>query len=76
MGGGLERSVSLKELTEICRQLTGNTIPIRKVTLERPADLKIYITDSLKIKSVSGWSPKYEVEEIVGLVYVLFLSGV
>lgn len=65
VGGGLERSVSLKELTEICRQATGNTIPVRKVPPERPADLRIFITDKSKIESVSGWTPQYGVEKIV-----------
>lgn len=65
VGGGRERSVSLMELTEICKQLTGNSIPVRKVTLERPVDLRIYITDKSKIESVSGWSPQYGVERII-----------
>jgi CDP-paratose 2-epimerase len=57
VGGGNFSSASLQELTTLCRDITGNTIPIRSVTENRPADLRIYISDNTRIETASGWSP-------------------
>jgi len=65
IGGGLESSVSLKELTEICEKVTGNKIEIDSVKDNRPADLKMFITDSTKIKKLTGWKPKKNAEETI-----------
>ncbi|HSX42980.1 MAG TPA: NAD-dependent epimerase/dehydratase family protein [Candidatus Saccharimonadales bacterium] len=54
VGGGLENSVSLQELTRLCEEVTGNTIEIASVMDERQADLISFITDSRKFKKKSG----------------------
>jgi len=65
IGGGVENSVSLKELTAICEKVTGNKIIIESVVETRPVDLKLYITNCEKIKKMTGWSPKKNAEETV-----------
>lgn len=65
VGGGLENSVSLKELTEICEKITGNKITIDSVAETRPADLKLYITDCERIKKLTGWKPKKDIKKTV-----------
>jgi CDP-paratose 2-epimerase len=65
IGGGLKNSVSLRELTEICEKVTGNKIKIDSETESRSADLKLFITDCRKIKKLTGWSPKKNVEETI-----------
>lgn len=65
IGGGKENSVSLQELTKICEEVTGNKITISSVEENRPADLISFITDSNKIKSISGWKPKKGAKETV-----------
>ncbi len=57
VGGGLENSVSLAELTELCRDITGNRIEISPVEENRPGDLPIYVTDNRRIHQHSGWKP-------------------
>ncbi len=64
-GGGVEVSVSLQELTEICQEVTGNTIPITKVAENRPADIRLYITDNSKVTALTGWKPEIGVKQIV-----------
>jgi CDP-paratose 2-epimerase len=63
VGGGINSSVSLKELTAHCNILTGNTIVINSIDQNRKADIPIYITDNSKITKLSGWMPSYTVEE-------------
>lgn len=54
IGGGAENSVSLQELTMLCQEVTGNSVPIESVAEDRPADVKLFITDSSKFLEKSG----------------------
>lgn len=65
IGGGHDGSVSLLELTKLCEKATGNKINIVSDKKDRPADLKIYITDNTKVSEAFGWRPQKNVEVIV-----------
>lgn len=65
VGGGREGSVSLKELTQLCQRYTGNTIHIKRVLENRPADIRIYLTDNSKVTKAIGWEPEIAVEDII-----------
>jgi CDP-paratose 2-epimerase len=65
VGGGLDVSVSLQELTSICEKITGNKITINSVSENRTADIPIYITDNLKINSLCDWSPQLDVKTTI-----------
>ena len=68
VGGGLSNSVSLRELTEVCRQVTGCTLDV-SCSEGRPNDLIWYVTDNSKITKVSGWKPKRTVHDTVSNIY-------
>ncbi|MCP9762733.1 NAD-dependent epimerase/dehydratase family protein [Lacihabitans soyangensis] len=63
-GGGVNSSVSLLEMTKICEEISGNKITVGSEKENRPADLRIYITDNSKIEREIGWSPKKTANEI------------
>ena len=65
VGGGREVSVSLRELTSLCTEITGNTIPVRKTAEDRPGDVRIYLTDSRKVMDRLPWKPARSVYDIV-----------
>ncbi|ACI21426.1 NAD-dependent epimerase/dehydratase family protein [Thermodesulfovibrio yellowstonii] len=65
IGGGRNISVSLKELTQICQDVTGNKIEIKSIPDTRFADIPYYITDYTKAQTEIGWIPKYSVREII-----------
>ncbi len=65
VGGGLKNSVSLQELTTLCREATGRTIPIASVAENRPADIRCYITDNGKVETAAGWTPRRDVRRVV-----------
>ena len=69
VGGGPQCSISLRELTDICVQITGNKIEIGKEDQDRKADIRIYITDNSKISKLTGWQPESKIEDIVEDVY-------
>jgi CDP-paratose 2-epimerase len=57
LGGANDVSVSLKELTELCIQETGKTVPIARVTQTAGVDLRIFVTDARKAATDFGWRP-------------------
>lgn len=65
VGGGLQNSVSLAELTEMCSDITGNRIPIGSVIENRPGDLPIYITDNQRVREKYGWIPNISIPQML-----------
>jgi CDP-paratose 2-epimerase len=70
VGGGMGVNASLCELTEFCRNITGNEVSIESVMENRPADIRIYITDNSKITAQTNWAPQIGVPEILEDIYV------
>lgn len=69
VGGGAKVSVSLKEYTEICQNITGQEIPIGRVTESAAVDIPYYVSDSRPVESKYNWSPKVNSEEIVRRIH-------
>jgi CDP-paratose 2-epimerase len=65
VGGGLQNSISLLELTEICQNVTGQKIKITNIKELRPNDLKWFVMNNSKIASLLDWKPKHTVLDIV-----------
>jgi CDP-paratose 2-epimerase len=65
VGGGPEGSVSLRELTELCARATGYRVPITSVPATSSVDLRIYLTDSRKVRRDFDWTPRRTMEDIV-----------
>jgi len=75
IGGGLERSISLLELTKICQEVTGKTISIKSIDDNRSADIPIYITDNTKVTNLTGWKPEISIRQIVEEVHNWLISN-
>ncbi len=65
VGGGNAVSVSLRELTGLCVQETGKTVPIASVADTAGVDLRIYVTDARKAEVDFGWRPTRDPARIV-----------
>jgi CDP-paratose 2-epimerase len=50
----------LLETTELCREITGRTIEIRRAEEDRPGDIPIYISDCTRLQSMTAWRPRRE----------------
>ena len=57
-GGGLASSLSLAEATALCEEITGNRVEIERIAENRPADVRIYVTDNARVTADAGWSPR------------------
>jgi CDP-paratose 2-epimerase len=65
VGGGLDVSFSLLELTHLCEEITSNKIEITPIKENRTADIRIYVTDNEKITEKTGWKPKRDLKKLV-----------
>jgi CDP-paratose 2-epimerase len=68
-GGGLESSISLLELTDICSRIIGNKVKAHSVPETRKGDIPVYITDNSRISTEIGWTPE---KSIAGVVTDIF----
>ena len=58
VGGGVERSLSLLETTEICRELTGNEVEIGSEAETRQGDVPLYVSDCSELFARTAWRPR------------------
>src|SRR5215218_1071063 len=65
VGGGRECSLSLLETTAICRELTGNEVPIEPVEQTRAGDVPIYLSDCAKIFGLDEWRPQRSARQVL-----------
>lgn len=62
VGGGRECSLSLRELTRRCQEITGKRIPVTGAPEDRPADIPWYITDHRRVTAATGWQPEHGIQ--------------
>lgn len=69
VGGGPDISVSLKELTTLCEEITGHRVPIEGDPHTNPLDVRIYETDSRRAQADFAWKPQTTAEAIVADIH-------
>ena len=69
VGGGQEISISLAELTDLCRNIVGATVPIGSTPESAAVDIPLFISDSRRITSDTSWHPRRGVEVIVSDIF-------
>jgi CDP-paratose 2-epimerase len=69
VGGGRSISASLAEMTTLAQQVTGRRIDIRSTPETRPVDLRVYLTDTAKLRSSFGWQPARDLATVAGDIH-------
>lgn len=69
VGGGRGSSVSLLELTKMCRDRAGREIPMGRRAETNPADVPYYVTDNAQVTAASGWAPQRDVTVLLDDIY-------
>jgi CDP-paratose 2-epimerase len=69
VGGGRECSLSLRETTEICRELTGNEMPIEPEPQTRAGDVPIYLSDCARLFGLDEWRPRRSAEQVLADIH-------
>lgn len=65
VGGGRSSSVSLRELTALCREVTGRSVEIGIEPEARYADVPVFLTDTRRIEAHCGWRPTRDVGRVL-----------
>ncbi len=65
VAGGIANSVSLLELTQVCRDVTGREVPIASDLRPRPSDLRLFVADCSRLFARTDWRPRRSVRETV-----------
>jgi CDP-paratose 2-epimerase len=69
VGGGIDCSVSLAELTEACTARTGRAIAIASEPQTNPVDIPYYVSDNSAVTAATGWRPLLSRDDIVDDVF-------
>ena len=65
VAGGLANTVSLCELTALCRDAVGREIALGSEPAARPGDLRIFVADCARLFERTAWRPQRNVRGIV-----------
>jgi UDP-glucose 4-epimerase len=65
---GTGSGYSVKEIIDSAKEITGLEIPY-KVSDRRPGDPDILVADNKKAKEILGWSPKYNLKNILSSAF-------
>ena len=75
IGGGPECSLSLLETTALCEEITGNSIHFDRRPDNRPADVRIYLTDHRRYSDLTSWKPRRGARETLVSILEWIRSG-
>jgi CDP-paratose 2-epimerase len=65
VGGGLENSVSVCELTELCQEISGKHTEIGRIAETRDADIPYYVSDCSVVTGETGWKPQRSLRTVL-----------
>jgi len=75
VGGGIDNSFTLKELTEMVHQMTGCKIDVGSVPETRESDTFCCLSDNRDVYKLTGWKPKRTLRNVVSDVYNWLKKG-
>ncbi len=75
VGGSSNSYTSLRDLTKLCQNLTGNKINITKNTKTSIYDIPYFITDNNKVFRTYRWKPKRTLYDIVKETYLWMINN-
>jgi len=65
VGGGVDVSLSLRETSMLCEQITGNSVLVAASSESRAGDVPIYISDCRALGRFSDWAPRHGPQQIL-----------
>jgi CDP-paratose 2-epimerase len=65
VGGGKDCSVSMQEMTDVCRNIIGREVSIGKIEETAPYDIPVYLSDLGKVSAFYQWAPSKGILDIV-----------
>jgi CDP-paratose 2-epimerase len=69
VGGGAAHSVSLLELTSLCRERSGQALAIGSSARTSDADVPYYVSDNTAITAATGWAPTRSIAVVLDDIF-------
>jgi CDP-paratose 2-epimerase len=69
VGGGRQSSLSLREASALCEEITGNSMTLASDAQTRRGDVRIYLSDCRALAEHSAWAPTRGPRQILGDIY-------
>ena len=69
VGGGVDCSVSLAELTKACVEHTGQHLAVTSQPQTNPVDIPYYVTDNAAVTGATSWRPQFSLAEILDNIF-------
>ena len=69
VGGGRECSLSLRETTAICRELSGNEVPLEPMAETRAGDVPVYLSDCARLFDFDEWRPRRGARQVLADIH-------
>jgi CDP-paratose 2-epimerase len=69
VGGGQAVSLSLRETSDLCQEITGNQIELGSDSRTRAGDVRIYLSDCRTLGEWSDWSPRRDPRRILDDIF-------
>jgi CDP-paratose 2-epimerase len=65
VGGGRAGSLSLRECTDLCAQITGRCVAVTAADEARPGDVRIYLSDCAALYAHTDWRPTRSPQDVL-----------
>ncbi len=65
VGGGTEVSLSLREATALCAEISGRTVEVAASSEERSGDIPVYLSDCGRLAGLTRWRPQRDARRIL-----------
>jgi CDP-paratose 2-epimerase len=69
VGGGSLSSLSLRETTSLCEEITGRRLRIEAEAENRPGDVRLFISDTTRVTEATGWRPRRSPRETLASIF-------
>ena len=69
VGGGRGISLSLLETTQLCAEISGHSVEVRRSAVERPGDVPIYLSDCARLEALTDWRPRRSAREVLADIH-------
>jgi CDP-paratose 2-epimerase len=75
VGGGRSCSLSLRETTALCAEISGRSVDVRPSADSRPGDVPVYISDCSRLFSLTDWRPRRDARAVLADIHAWVLDN-
>jgi CDP-paratose 2-epimerase len=70
VGGGAPVSLSLRETSALCAEITGHALDLGSVPETRAGDVRIYLSDCRALPRYTDWTPRRSAPDVLSDIFM------